>query len=236
MANALAGTNEINTGPRAILKRQLEKLEKSHATATIEASIDFYLFNEQHDKITNKHSPSPYILSKKKQMLYITEKQQLFLNDIISTSLRSGLRVTSVEVGEDKGQITAHFAASRPMEIADNITLFKKAMHQMALDKDMSATFMAMPDMAKSPSKLSLHISLLKDGSSLLTGKEDELMQIGKELVNSMPLQCTNANSYKRLSILKKKSVELVGDTLDALISVCLQHKHRPRIKAEKSG
>jgi len=210
----------IPVGPRGILKQQLERLEKELMTATIGASLDFYLFDENEDKISTKHSPKPYLNSKKRQIFHITEKQQLFLNDIILTSKRSGLQVIAIESGKDKGQLSAHFAPTKPMELADNITLFKKAMHQMALDKELTATFMAMPDMAKSPSKLSLHFILTKNGTEFLT-PEEELTKIAKRITTTIPLQCNNPNSYKRLAMLKKKDIKLIGDA-NALISVKL--------------
>jgi glutamine synthetase len=218
MANPLIEPGATHIGPRAILKQQLERLEKEQMAATIGASLDFYLFDEHEDKIATKHSPKPYLNSKRRQMLHITEKQQLFLNDIILTSKRSGLQVIAVESGEDKGQLSVYFAPTKPMELADNITFFKKAMNQMALDKELTATFMAMPDIAKTPSKLAMNILLTKNGTNFLIHKE-ELTKLAKGIMTTIPLQCNNPNSYKRLAVLKKKNIELTGDA-DALISV----------------
>jgi len=212
-----------HVGPRGILKKQLEKLEKNGYTLNVGAAIDFYVFRDSYDKILEKDTPHPYIFSEKKQLMYMSEKQQLFINDIISASIRSGMQITSVQSGNDEGQLCAQFSPSKPIALADTIILFRKAIHQMALDKEMSATFMAMPDFSKSPSELSLCLNFIKKDSSNMNFAPDQLLKkLAYGFKYGSPLVCPNPNSYKRLVTLYKNHTPLFKNHIDSLISVFL--------------
>ena len=70
MSNVLGGSNNLDIGPRGILKRQIERLKDRHITITIGATVDFYLFNGQYEKVILKNSPPPYFDTKKRGMIY----------------------------------------------------------------------------------------------------------------------------------------------------------------------
>ncbi len=234
MGDVLNRKTRVACGPRSVLRRQVERIERQGYRITMGAAIDFYLFRDSYDKVLEKPTPVPFICAERKHLTYLGEKQQLFINDIISASIRSGLQVTSIESGKDEGQISAQFSPSRPLTIADELTLFKKAIHQMALDKDMSATFMALPDFSKAPSGLSLCLSIrnAENGSDCFQCAKSEGKAAAdlKEALDTLadyarplaPIYCPNPNSYKRMSALKKAAVPLAGSGLKALISVSL--------------
>ena len=126
IADPLYGKKRIACGPRSILKKQIQKLEKKGYKTSIGAVIDFYIFKETYEKLLEKDSPISFTSSSKKQMMHSSEKQQLFINDIITASIRSGLPLTSIEYGKDEGQLSAQFSATNPLILADTLTLFKK--------------------------------------------------------------------------------------------------------------
>lgn len=106
-------------------------------------------------------------------------------------------------------QFEINFNHGDPMDLADQVFLFKRAVRQAALQHQVYATFMAKPHQDEPGSSMHIHQSVVdaKTGKNLFAtrgGKNSALFtaHIGglqKNMVPAMPIFAPNVNSYRRL-------------------------------------
>ena len=106
-------------------------------------------------------------------------------------------------------QMEINFNHGDPLELADQVFLFKRTVRQAALKHKVYATFMAKPHQREPGSSMHLHQSVVDAATgrnlfSTQTGKDSKMLlnHIGglqRYLPASMPLLAPNVNSYRRL-------------------------------------
>ncbi len=106
-------------------------------------------------------------------------------------------------------QLEINFNHGDPLELADQVFLFKRTVRQAALKHDMYATFMAKPHENEPGSSMHIHQSVLdlKTGKNVFAGRDGKpsklfLNHIGglqRYLAGALPLFAPNVNSYRRL-------------------------------------
>ncbi len=106
-------------------------------------------------------------------------------------------------------QLEINFNHGDPLELADQVFLFKRTVRQAALKHDMYATFMAKPHENEPGSSMHIHQSVLdlKSGKNVFAGRDGKpsklfLNHIGglqRYLAAALPLFAPNVNSYRRL-------------------------------------
>ncbi|MEY2342666.1 glutamine synthetase family protein [Acidithiobacillus sp. IBUN Pt1247-S3] len=111
---------------------------------------------------------------------------------------------------EGAGQVEINFLHGDPLQLADQIFLFKRTMREVALRHEIYATFMAKPMENEPGSSMHLHQSVVdaKTGENLFADKNGQpskafLSFIGglqKYLPAAMAIFAPNVNSYRRLT------------------------------------
>lgn len=106
-------------------------------------------------------------------------------------------------------QLEINFNHGDPLELADQVFLFKRTVRQAALKHDMYATFMAKPHENEPGSSMHIHQSVLdlKTGKNVFAGRNGAysklfLGHIGglqRYLAAALPFMAPNVNSYRRL-------------------------------------
>ena len=106
-------------------------------------------------------------------------------------------------------QLEINFNHGDPLELADQVFLFKRTVRQAALKHDVYATFMAKPHENEPGSSMHIHQSVIdiKTGKNIFTGNDGQqtklfLNHIGglqRYLAAALPLLAPNVNSYRRL-------------------------------------
>jgi glutamine synthetase len=106
-------------------------------------------------------------------------------------------------------QLEINFNHGDPLDLADQVFLFKRTVRQAALKHDMYATFMAKPHATEPGSSMHIHQSVMnaKTGKNVFAGKNGEpsklfLNHIGglqRYMAAALPLCAPNVNSYRRL-------------------------------------
>ncbi len=106
-------------------------------------------------------------------------------------------------------QFEINFNHGDPLDLADQVFLFKRAVRQAALRHDVYATFMAKPHEDEPGSSMHIHQSVVdaKTGRNLFatrSGKNTALFNhhiggLQKHMVAAMPMFAPNVNSYRRL-------------------------------------
>lgn len=107
-------------------------------------------------------------------------------------------------------QMELNFNHGDPMELADQVFLFKRVVRQAALKHDIYATFMAKPHQNQPGSSMHIHQSLvdMHTGRNVFAdedGRDSQLLlhYIGglqRYVPAAMPLAAPNVNSYRRIA------------------------------------
>lgn len=107
------------------------------------------------------------------------------------------------------GQMEINFNHGEPLEVADQVFLFKRTVRQAALKHDIYATFMAKPMQHEPGSAMHIHQSVysIETGDNLFADAEGRATDAFRHFIGglqhytpaAMPLLAPNVNSYRRL-------------------------------------
>ncbi len=131
------------------------------------------------------------------------------VEDIYDYCEAQELDVDTLSHESGPAQLEINFNHGDPLELADQVFLFKRTVRQAALKHDMYATFMAKPHANEPGSSMHIHQSVLdaRTGRNIFAGKDGKpskhfLNHIGglqRYLAAALPLLAPNVNSYRRL-------------------------------------
>jgi glutamine synthetase len=136
---------DVPHSPRAILKRQCERLQARDLRAFCASELEFYLFQETYDAAREKHyaglrTASPYI--EDYQILSTTKVED------VMQAMRNGLHEAGIPVENSKGEwapgqheLNVRYADALTM--ADRHVIMKNGMKEIALQHGQAITFMA---------------------------------------------------------------------------------------------
>ncbi|MDO4241816.1 MAG: glutamine synthetase family protein [Microbacteriaceae bacterium] len=191
--------------PRQVLKRQLERAERSGFTCYTHPEIEFYLLKQENDAAGQ---PVP------------VDRAGYF--DNVPGGTAHDFRRASVSMLEDMG-ITVEFShhESGPgqneidlryadaLTCADNITTFRAVVKEVAIAQGVRATFMPKPFRDEPGSGMHTHISLFEGDQNAFfdPGAKYQLSITGRRFLAGLlrhapeitALTCQYVNSYKRL-------------------------------------
>ena len=131
------------------------------------------------------------------------------VEDIYDYCEAQELDVDTLSHESGPAQLAINFNPGDPLELADQVFLFKRTVRQAALKHDVYATFMAKPHENEPGSSMHIHQSVLdaKTGKNIFAGRDGKpsklfLSHIGglqRYLAAALPLFAPNVNSYRRL-------------------------------------
>ena len=163
------GGKLVEEAPRAVLRRQLERLASQGLTCAIASELEFFLFNNTYaaafaSKYTGLTPSSDYRID------YHT--MQPTRDEAIFRSLRKGMEAADVPVesskGEwGKGQHEVNFVYAGPMAMADRHTVFKQGTKEIADQHGKAVTFMSKLDAAEVGSSCHIHLSIWRGARNL---------------------------------------------------------------------
>ena len=148
--------------PRAILKRQIDRLEERNMRAFFASELEFYLFDETyrsaHDKgYSNLQTAGYYI---EDYHIFQTTKEEGVMR-----AIRNGLQGAGIPVENSKGEwgpgqeeINVRYADA--LEMADRHVILKNGIKEMAHQQEKAITFMAKWDYELAGSSCHIHSSL----------------------------------------------------------------------------
>ncbi|MBL8894638.1 MAG: glutamine synthetase [Rhizobiales bacterium] len=131
------------------------------------------------------------------------------VEDIYDYCEAQELDVDTLSHESGPAQLEINFNHGDPLELADQVFLFKRTVRQAALKHDMYATFMAKPHENEPGSSMHIHQSVMdaKTGKNIFAGRDGKpsklfLNHIGglqRYLAAALPFAAPNVNSYRRL-------------------------------------
>ena len=206
------GHGDIAVSPRAILKKQLARLDKMGFSAMMATELEFYLFEESFEEAQALGHRDLNLISAYNEDYHIFQTTK---EEDVMRAVRNGLYGAGITVECSKGEawagqeeINVKYASA--LTAADNHVITKNGVKEIAWARGRAATFMAKWNYEAAGSSSHIHQSLWsKDGktASFHDAKGEygmsELMRhyLAGLLAHASEFTCflaPNINSYKR--------------------------------------
>lgn len=200
--------------PRNVLKRVMAAYDKLGLKPVVAPEIEFYLVRKNPDPDYPLTPPvgrsgRPIGGGAGYSIAGVNEFDEL-IDDIYHFSEAQGLEIDTLIHEEGAGQLEINLRHGDPIELADQVFLFKRTIREAALKHDTYATFMAKPIQGQPGSAMHIHQSIIdkKTGKNIFTavdGSETEAFSnfIGgmqKHVPNALAMFAPYVNSYRRLT------------------------------------
>ncbi len=203
----------VSIAPRHVLKRVLQLYKDKGWRPVVAPELEFYLVKRNPD--ADYPLEAAVGRSGRKEpggQAYGIDAANDFdpiVEDIYDYCEAQELDVDTLSHESGPAQLEINFNHGDPLELADQVFLFKRTVRQAALKHDMYATFMAKPHANEPGSSMHIHQSVLdtRTGKNIFSGKDGKpskyfLNHIGglqRYLAAALPLCAPNVNSYRRL-------------------------------------
>jgi glutamine synthetase len=203
----------VEISPRHVLKRVLQLYKDKGWRPVVAPELEFYLVKKNIDPDypleaavgrTGRKEPGGQAYG-----IDAANDFDPVVEDIYDYCEAQELDVDTLSHESGPAQLEINFNHGDPLELADQVFLFKRTVRQAALKHDMYATFMAKPHANEPGSSMHVHQSVLdmKTGRNIFAGRDGKpskffLNHIGglqRYLAAALPLCAPNVNSYRRL-------------------------------------
>jgi len=194
----------VRPSPRQVLKAQVERARALGYEAMFGSELEFYLIKETYAEAHQQHyrglTPSvPYILD---YHILATTYDEPFIRAVRNGMQKAGIRVENSKGEAWPGQQEINFRYSDAVTMADNHTIYKNGIKEIAQQRGCSVTFMAKPDHTWIGSSCHIHSSLWRDADSAFAGESPVFRQyLAGQVACASELAvflAPNINSYKR--------------------------------------
>ena len=132
------------------------------------------------------------------------------IDDIYHFSESQGLEIDTLIHEEGAGQLEINLRHGDPIELADQVFMFKRTIREAALKHDTYATFMAKPIQGQPGSAMHIHQSVVdkKTGNNVFTAEDGTetdaffhfIGGMQKHVPNALVMFAPYVNSYRRLT------------------------------------
>ncbi|RWC45139.1 MAG: glutamine synthetase [Mesorhizobium sp.] len=200
--------------PRNVLKRVLDAYGKRGLKPVVAPEIEFYLVRKNPDPdypLTPPVGRSGRAIGGGAgySIAGVNEFDEL-IDDIYHFSESQGLEIDTLIHEEGAGQLEINLRHGDPIELADQVFMFKRTIREAALKHEIYATFMAKPIQGQPGSAMHIHQSIIdkKTGRNVFSaedGSETEaffhfLGGMQKHVPNALVMFAPYVNSYRRLT------------------------------------
>jgi glutamine synthetase len=203
----------VDISPRHVLKRVVELYAEKDWQPIVAPELEFYLVKKNLDPDYPLESPIGRSgRSEKVGQAYGIDAANDYdpiVEDIYDFCEVQEIDVDTISHESGPAQLEINFNHGDPVELADQVFLFKRTVRQAALKHDMYATFMAKPHANEPGSSMHIHQSVMdkKTGKNVFAGPNGKpsrlfLNHIGglqRYMGAAMPFCAPNVNSYRRL-------------------------------------
>jgi len=208
----LNGSPVMNSS-RAVLKRILKIFEDNGYKPIVSPEVEFYLVKPNPDADYPLEVPTGQSGRQEtgKQAFGIdavNEFDNLF-EDVYNYCEKQNIEIDTINHESGSAQMEINFQHGDPLDLADQVFLFKRTLRQSAIKHKLYATFMAKPMENQPGSSLHLHQSLhnKKNKKNIFFNKKNILSNLMKNYIGGlqeytpklMLIHAPNVNSYRRL-------------------------------------
>lgn len=203
----------VEMAPRHVLRRVLALYDERGWKPIVAPELEFYLVKVNADPDYPLEPPigrsgRPEIGRQAYGIDAVNEFDPLF-EDVYDYAEAQRLDVDTLHHEGGAAQMEINFEHGSALDLADQVFLFKRTVHQTALRHNVYATFMAKPLEGQPGSAMHIHQSVwdMESGKTLFAaddGTESDLFRwhiggLQKYLPQAMLLLAPNVNSYRRL-------------------------------------
>ncbi len=206
--------NPVDIAPRQVLRRVLDLYEKQGWKPVVAPEVEFYLVKPNIDPDYPLEPPigrSGRAESGRQAFSVdaVNEFEPLF-EDLYDYCEIQEIGIETLIHESGTAQMEINLLHGDAMDLADQVFLFKRGLREVAMRREIYATFMAAPMEGEPGSAMHVHQSVLdvKNGKNIFTntrGNESRLFRwyiggLQKYLPAAMALIAPNVNSYRRLA------------------------------------
>ena len=203
----------VENSPRHILKKILKLYEDKELKPIVSPEVEFYLVKQNSDpdyplEVPVGQSGRQETGKQSYGIDAINEFDPLF-EDVYNFCEKQNIEIDTMNHESGSAQMEINFQYGEPLELADQVFLFKRTLRQTAIRHKLYATFMAKPMKDQPGSALHLHQSLInkKNKKNIFAGNGSEFSEIFMNYIGGlqtytpllMPIFAPHVNSYKRL-------------------------------------
>ena len=204
----------VEESPRQVLRRVLSFYHQRDWRPVVAPELEFYLVEKNTDpdyplKPPIGRSGRPETGRQGYSIAAVNEFDALF-EDMYEYCERQGLEIDTLIHESGVAQMEINLRHGDPLELADQVFMFKRTIREVALEHDIYATFMAKPMAAEPGSAMHIHQSIVgPDGANLfsdpVTGEATPLFLnfiAGQQryLPAIMAILAPYVNSYRRIA------------------------------------
>ena len=167
---------DIPHSPRAILKRQIARAEKLGLTAMMATELEFFLFKGSYDQLREEgyRNLKPFVPYNLDYNILGSTKDESIMRPIRNHLVAAGVPVENSKGEAEAGQEELNIRYSEALDCADNHSIAKQAIKEIAWQHGASATFLPKWHRSRVGSAAHIHLSLWKDGAPLFFDKSDK--------------------------------------------------------------
>ncbi|MES0809768.1 glutamine synthetase family protein [Roseibium sp. SCPC15] len=170
----------VETAPRNVLRRILKLYDDKGWEPVVAPEIEFYLVKPNTDPDYPLEPPTgrsgrPEVGRQSYSISALNEFDDL-IDDIYELSENQGLEIDTLIHEEGAAQMEINLRHGHPLELADQVFLFKRTIREAALRHGMYATFMSKPMSNQPGSAMHIHQSVIdkKTGKNIFSGENGE--------------------------------------------------------------
>lgn len=242
---------EIAISPRAILKKQVNRARAMGFEPMMATELEFYLFENSYESLRDEGFGKLRAASAYNEDYHIfqTTKEEDVMRDVRNHLWGAGIPVENTKGEADAGQGEVNYRYSDALDTADNHTIIKQAVKEIAWAKGKSVTFMAKYDHRKAGSAAHVHQSLWTlDGKPAFVDDADPkgMSQLMKHFVAGQLAAAEEmtvflapyVNSYKRFTVGMFAPTKIVwsSDNRTAGFRICGEHTKGVRVECRIPG
>ncbi|CAN7175749.1 glutamine synthetase family protein [Rhizobium rhizogenes] len=204
----------VSYTPRNLLKQIMNLYKERGWKAVVAPEIEFYLVAKNDDPDYPLHPPKgrsgrSILGGQGYSIAGINEFDEL-IDDIYHFSEKQGLEIDTLIHEEGPAQLEINLRHGDPIELADQVFMFKRTIREAALKHGIYATFMAKPMQSQAGSAMHIHQSVvnIETGKNVFTNPDGSPSQEFFHFIGGMQRYVPNAlamlapyvNSYRRLA------------------------------------
>ena len=201
----------VETSPRHVLRSVLAKYEARGWVPVVAPEVEFYLISAHTDPFKEAEPPEGRLgwTEGAKQPYSVDAMNDFdpFITDLYKYCEAQGIRIDTLSQEMGPCQFEINFLHGNPVELADQVFLFKRTVREAAIEHEMHATFLAKPMAEEAGSALHVHQSVVdKQGNNVFSTEDGEpselfygfLGGLQKYMNEAMLIFAPYVNSYRR--------------------------------------
>ena len=201
----------VAKSPRAVLRNVLAKYEARGWVPIVAPEVEFYLLSPHSDPNEDAEPPEGRLgwTEGTKQPYSIDTMNDFdpFINDLYAFCEAQGINIDTVSQEMGPAQFELNFMHGNPVDLADQVFLFKRTVREAAIKHGMHATFLAKPMEGEPGSALHVHQSVVdKEGRNIFSTPEGQPSELFTNFLGGLQRYMNEAllvfapyvNSYRR--------------------------------------